>query len=126
MWSTVAADLVENVITGSSGTLSAHGRSAIRLVFHDCFPQACDGSIILAGECDGRAENLQLTGICRKLGDKASEYGVGTADLIQLAGGEDTSACPFIFIFLFLCLLLLFSSQTTTIRGIRAWFPATS
>lgn len=86
VWGTVAADL--NAIFAGDDGCTDQARAAIRLPFHDCFPGACDGSIILSDECTARGENSQLVDICSTLGDKATEYNVSTADMIQVAGGR--------------------------------------
>lgn len=86
VWGTVAADL--NAIFAGDDGCTDDARAAIRLPFHDCFPGACDGSIILSDECTARGENSQLVGICSTLGAKATEYNVSTADMIQVAGGR--------------------------------------
>lgn len=85
IWGTVAADL-NSIFAGDDGCTD-DARAAIRLPFHDCFPRACDGSIILSDECTARGENSQLVDICSTLGAKATEYNVSTADMIQVAGG---------------------------------------
>lgn len=86
VWGTVAADL-NGIFSGTDGCTD-DARAAIRLPFHDCFPGACDGSIILSDECTTRGENSQLVDICSTLGAKATEYNVSTADMIQVAGGR--------------------------------------
>ncbi|KAI1767294.1 putative class II peroxidase [Hypoxylon sp. FL1150] len=85
-WTDVATDLKSSFIT--DGDCNDNARAAIRLSFHDCFPGACDGSIILSDECTTRTENTQLVDICSTLGDVATQYDVGVADLIQFAAGE--------------------------------------
>ncbi|KAI1779650.1 putative class II peroxidase [Hypoxylon cercidicola] len=90
-WTDVATDLKTSFIT--DGKCNDDARAAIRLAFHDCFPGSCDGSIILANECSDRAENTQLVDICSSLGDKATQFGVGTADLIQFAAAFGVAAC---------------------------------
>lgn len=86
VWGTVATDL--NAIFSGDNGCTDDARAAIRLPFHDCFPGACDGSIILSDECTARGENSQLVDICSTLGAKATEYNVSTADMIQVAGGR--------------------------------------
>lgn len=85
-WTDVAADLKTSFIT--DGLCNDDARAAIRLSFHDCFTGSCDGSVILANECTDRGENTQLIDICSSLGGKATQFGVGTADLIQFAAGK--------------------------------------
>lgn len=85
-WWDLAADLKSFFI--EDGTCSDSARGAIRLAFHDCFPGSCDGSMINAAECSERQENAQMADICSILAEKASDYGVGTADIIQFAAGR--------------------------------------
>ncbi|KAK8115562.1 hypothetical protein PG984_012064 [Apiospora sp. TS-2023a] len=85
VWSKVAKDLKQTLV-GNDGRLTDNGRASVRVPFHDCFPAACDGSIILANECTDRPENAQMIPICGILGQKASDFQVGVADIIQLAG----------------------------------------
>ncbi|KAI1079162.1 heme peroxidase [Whalleya microplaca] len=91
VWTDVATDL-KTLFVGSDGTCTDDARAAIRLSFHDCWPGACDGSIILADECGDRTENIQMVGICGTLGDMATDSGVGTADLIQFAAAMGIAA----------------------------------
>ncbi|KAK6850640.1 class II peroxidase [Apiospora arundinis] len=84
-WGKVAKDL-RSTLVGGDGALTDNGRASVRVPFHDCFPGACDGSIILANECTDRPENGQMIPICGILGQKAKDFNVGTADIIQLAG----------------------------------------
>lgn len=81
-WSNVGFKLKDTF-----GECNSLARQAIRLPFHDCFPGACDGSIILSDECNTRDENTQLRQICSTLGSMAKEFKVGVADLIQVAAG---------------------------------------
>ncbi|KAK2613088.1 hypothetical protein N8I77_000017 [Diaporthe amygdali] len=92
VWGTVAADL-KTIFAGDDGCTD-DARAAIRLPFHDCFPGACDGSIILSDECTSRGENAQLIDICSTIGAKATQYNVSTADMIQVAGAVAIAACP--------------------------------
>ncbi|KAK8054308.1 hypothetical protein PG996_013609 [Apiospora saccharicola] len=85
VWGKVAKDLKQTLV-GNDGRLTDNGRASVRLTFHDCFPAACDGSIILANECTDRPENAQMIPICGILSQKASDFEVGVADIIQLAG----------------------------------------
>ena len=87
VWTDVAADLKATFVD-DDGLCTDDARAAIRLSFHDCFPGSCDGSVILANECTDRVENTQMIGICGTLETKATEFDVGTADLIQFAAGE--------------------------------------
>ncbi|RYP41914.1 hypothetical protein DL767_000651 [Monosporascus sp. MG133] len=93
VWTEVAGDLVTTFV-GTDGACTDDARAAIRLAFHDCFPGACDGSIILANECIDRRENTQLVNICSKLGEKAASFDVGTADMIQFAAALGIASCP--------------------------------
>ncbi|KAI1863556.1 hypothetical protein JX265_008773 [Neoarthrinium moseri] len=91
VWTDVATDL-KALFVDSNGAATDDARAAIRTTFHDCFPEACDGSLILAGECSDRGENSQMVGICSTLGDKATQYNVSTADTIQLAAALGVAA----------------------------------
>ncbi|ORY58372.1 peroxidase [Pseudomassariella vexata] len=89
VWTDIAADL-NQLFSGCSDP----ARQAIRTIFHDCFPGSnCDGSLILAGECTSRPENAQMIPVCDTLGDKAQQYNVSTADMIQAAAALGTKAC---------------------------------
>jgi hypothetical protein len=91
VWKDVATDL-HALFVDSAGQATDDARAAIRIPFHDCFPGACDGSIILADECHTRPENTQLIPICDLLGQKATQYNVSTADTIQLAAALGIAA----------------------------------
>ena len=90
VWTDIAADLKTSFVA-DNGTCTSDARAAIRLSFHDCFPGACDGSIILADECSTRSENAQMVSMCETLGNKTSQYNVSTADIIQFAAGMSNS-----------------------------------
>lgn len=87
VWTDVATDL-KAIFVDSDGAATDDARAAVRVSFHDCFPEACDGSIILANECSDRGENAQMVDICTTLGDMATQYNVSTADIIQLGTGK--------------------------------------
>ncbi|KAH6638536.1 peroxidase [Truncatella angustata] len=91
VWTDVATDL-KALFVDSAGAATDDARAAIRTTFHDCFPEACDGSLILANECSDRGENSQMVDICSTLGDKATEYNVSTADIIQLGAALGVAA----------------------------------
>ena len=87
VWTDVASDLKTTFI-GSDGLCTDDARAAIRLSFHDCFPDGgCDGSILLSDECS-RTENQQMTDICGKLNTKVTQYNVSAADMVQFAAGK--------------------------------------
>ena len=88
VWKEVASDL-ENTFQGCGDA----ARGAIRAPFHDCVTGACDGSLILGGECS-RSENAGLVPTCDLLGQKAKQYNVGTADMIEFAAAIAISICP--------------------------------
>ncbi|KAI5866735.1 putative class II peroxidase [Durotheca rogersii] len=93
VWGDVAEDLKSSFVDGD-GKCNDNARGAIRLSFHDCFPGSCDGSIILTDECTARIENSQLVNICSIVGDKANQFNVGVADLIQFAAAIGIASCP--------------------------------
>lgn len=85
VWNDVASELKGWFLDGEG--CSDDARAAIRLAFHDCFAGGCDGSIILAKEYT-REENAGLESFSVKLAPLAEQYDVGTADLVQFAGGK--------------------------------------
>ncbi|TLS26134.1 hypothetical protein PpBr36_04871 [Pyricularia pennisetigena] len=88
-WKPVIADLK----TSFKGC-NAEARMAMRAAFHDCFPGSCDGSLILANECNDRPDdNGPIVPICETLAQKAIDFKVGTADLIQAAGVVAITSC---------------------------------
>lgn len=54
---------------------------------HTSFNNGCDGSLILANECSN-SENAGISQLCGNLGNVASQFQVGYADLIQFAAGR--------------------------------------
>lgn len=88
VWSDVVKDL-ESDFAGCND--NAH--AAIRAPFHDCVINGCDGSLILGGECS-RSENAGLTDVCNYLGNKATQYNVGAADMISVAAATAIAICP--------------------------------
>lgn len=85
VWTDVAADLVSQFQT--DGVCNDVARQAIRLPFHDCFPEACDGSIILSDECS-RTENQQMAPVCSSMSGMVTQYNISAADLVALGAGE--------------------------------------
>lgn len=88
IWKEVASDL-QTTFQGCNDA----ARGAIRAPFHDCVNGACDGSLILGGECS-RSENAGLVPTCDLLGQKAKQYNVGAADMIEFAAAMAISICP--------------------------------
>jgi catalase (peroxidase I) len=95
---------MENKFRGKTGRCNKWARAAIRLGFHDAGTWSkftddhggADGSIILANEL-GRGENNGLQEIAAIVQDwytKFHPYGVGMADLIQMAANVATVVCP--------------------------------
>ncbi|KAI1503108.1 heme peroxidase [Biscogniauxia marginata] len=93
VWTEIATDL-KAAFVGSDGSCNDDARAAIRASFHDCFPGSCDGSLIVANECNDRGENRQMVDICGTLGDKATQYNVSAADMIQFGAAMGIAACP--------------------------------
>ncbi|KAF2443347.1 class II peroxidase [Karstenula rhodostoma CBS 690.94] len=91
VWGEISDTLTQQFLADGQCTDAA--RAAIRGAFHDCFNGACDGSLILAGECS-RIENTGLTRLCGNLGSLAKEKDVGVADLIQFAAAHAIKTCP--------------------------------
>ncbi|KAI0017625.1 heme peroxidase [Xylariomycetidae sp. FL0641] len=92
VWTKVATNLAGQ-FRGTDGSCTDAARQAIRLSFHDCFPSSCDGSMILANECEDRVENTQMQPICATFRDTTSQFDVGTADLIQFGTALGLLAC---------------------------------
>lgn len=90
IWKDVAADL-KSALVDANGACNDNARASIRLAFHDCFPGACDGSVILSDECTTRSDNAPLVGMCDTLGTRAKKFNVGAADIIQLSAGKSAS-----------------------------------
>ena len=89
VWKDVATDLTHTF--NGCGDVA---RGAIRAPFHDCVTGACDGSLILGNECS-RAENAGLLPTCNLLGQKAQQFNVGVADMIEFAAAVAMAVCPF-------------------------------
>ncbi|KAM4061111.1 peroxidase domain-containing protein [Hirsutella rhossiliensis] len=103
IWKHVYNDM-RKAMKDAKGDCNDLARAAIRLGFHDAGTWSresdplggADGSIVLAGECESRAENKGLETICqqtRKWYDEYKQYGVGMADLIQLGHNAGTVFC---------------------------------
>lgn len=99
------ADEMRDAMVGTAGRCNNFARAAIRLGFHDAGTWSlstgdaggADGSVVLAGECEDRRENSGMGEICalvRTWHDKYKQYGVGMADLIQMAANVGTVSCP--------------------------------
>ncbi|KAH6616336.1 heme peroxidase, partial [Boeremia exigua] len=103
VWAYVALDLTK-LFRGPSGRCNENARTAIRLGFHDAGTWqegldfgGADGSIMLAREEIGRADNKGLqniVSILRVLQLKYKPFGVGVADLIQFAAKHAVVTCP--------------------------------
>lgn len=109
IWRHVAVDM-EKVFRGQSGRCTAEARAAVRLGFHDAGTWSkytedyggADGSILLSGMAGNEAElkrgennGLQHIGeVVTGWYNKYHPYGVGMADLIQMAANVATVVCP--------------------------------
>jgi hypothetical protein len=91
VWSEISTALTAQFLADGQCTDAA--RAAIRASFHDCFNGACDGSWILADECNND-ENKGLSQLCGNLGNLANQKEVGVADLIQFAAAHAIKTCP--------------------------------
>jgi hypothetical protein len=91
VWREISTTLTSQFLADGQCTDAA--RAAIRGSFHDCFNGACDGSLILAGECSN-PENRGLERLCGNLGSLAQQKQVGVADLIQFAAAHAIKSCP--------------------------------
>lgn len=91
IWSQISATLTEQF--SANGECTDAARAAIRAAFHDCFPGACDGSLILANEC-AQSQSNGLQRFCSNLAGVASQTGVGVGDLIQFAAAHAVKTCP--------------------------------
>ncbi|KAK4454539.1 ligninase h2 precursor [Podospora aff. communis PSN243] len=99
------ADEMERLFRGPSGRCTNPARAAIRLGFHDAAGWSkftgqsggADGSIVLAPEESQRLLNGGLQEIIEQMKiwhSKWESYGVGMADLIQMAATVATVVCP--------------------------------
>ncbi|KAF2680306.1 class II peroxidase [Lentithecium fluviatile CBS 122367] len=88
VWSDVASTL-QTAFAGCNDD----ARAALRAPFHDCVNGACDGSLVLGGECT-RSENAGLEPYCDKISTWATQFDVGTADTIQFAQAVALAVCP--------------------------------
>jgi hypothetical protein len=91
VWTEISTALTAQFLADGQCTDAA--RAAIRASFHDCFNGACDGSWILADECNND-ENRGLSQLCGNLGNLATQKEVGVADLIQFAAAHAIKTCP--------------------------------
>ncbi|KAF2997176.1 hypothetical protein E8E13_005964 [Curvularia kusanoi] len=103
VWAKVSKDLTASFL--ENGICNDNARAAIRAVFHDCGTWStsqgatggCDGSLILSNGTDyelGRNENRGLGPIATFLQQKATQWGVGVADMIVFAGSHAIVTCP--------------------------------
>lgn len=99
------ADEMRDAMVGTAGRCNNFARAAIRIGFHDAGTWSkstgdhggADGSVVLANECEDRHENSGLGEVCSLIRDwyaKYEQYGIGMADLIQMAANVGTVSCP--------------------------------
>ncbi|KAH7312646.1 ligninase H2 precursor [Stachybotrys elegans] len=104
IWKYIANEMRDAMI-GSALRCNNVARAAVRLGFHDAGTWSkstgtgggADGSVVLAGECEARTDNLGLAEICTQMRtwyNKYKGYGVSMADLIQMAANVGTVVCP--------------------------------
>ncbi|KAF4582808.1 peroxidase [Ophiocordyceps camponoti-floridani] len=104
IWKYVAEEM-RAAMTQQDGQCNDLARGCIRLGFHDAMDfsktnntnAGADGSIVLAGECETVADNNGLKNTCNQMRvwfAKYQPYGVGMADLIQMAANVGTVVCP--------------------------------
>jgi hypothetical protein len=91
IWSQISTTLTERF--SANGECTDAARAAIRAAFHDCFPGACDGSLVLANEC-AQPESRGLQRYCGNIAGVASQTNVGMGDLIQFAAAHAVKTCP--------------------------------
>ncbi|GAO18830.1 uncharacterized protein UV8b_03270 [Ustilaginoidea virens] len=103
IWRHIYFDMAKEM-KDAKGDCNDLARAAVRLGFHDAGTWSsktgdgggADGSIVLAGECESRAENKGLEDSCKKLREwfkKYKKYHVGMADLIQFAHNVASAVC---------------------------------
>ncbi|ORY04864.1 heme peroxidase [Clohesyomyces aquaticus] len=109
VWRHVALEM-EKMFRGQSGRCTAEARASVRLGFHDAgtwskFTEdygGADGSILLSGLAGNedelkRGENNGLQNVAKVVigwYNKYHRYGVGMADLIQMASNVAAVVCP--------------------------------
>ncbi|KAL1864614.1 hypothetical protein Daus18300_007631 [Diaporthe australafricana] len=104
IWHYISADMAAK-FRGRSGRCTNLARQAVRIGFHDAAGWSkgtgplggADGSIVLAPEEMARPENRgmeEIVGQMRAWFDEYGAYGVGMADLIQMASTTATVVCP--------------------------------
>jgi hypothetical protein len=87
VWKTISTELTGMFVGGGGCTDAA--RSAIRAVFHDCFPAGgCDGSLALFTVELSRPENSPMASTMTQLKALAQKHSVGVADMLMFAGCE--------------------------------------
>ncbi|KAE9975859.1 hypothetical protein BLS_002365 [Venturia inaequalis] len=93
VWTFISKELTTLFV--GNGQCTDDARSAIRAVFHDCFPQGgCDGSLALFTEEVTRTENAPMQPTMNKLKALAGKYKVSVADMLMFAGSHAVISCP--------------------------------
>jgi hypothetical protein len=91
-WFQISNELNTMFGAGAGCTKDAH--TAIRAIFHDCFPVGgCDGSLAMQEELSRPANQIMASSI-NKFKSLAQKYRVSMADMFAFAGSHAVISCP--------------------------------